>query len=532
MKQEGSGFGVRGSGPESGFFRTPSGLVVLTILLGTLLRLVTSAAMGLGIDESYEVANARSFQLSFFDHAPVSFWMATVAMKVLGTDAALAVRLPFILLFAITTWLAYRLTERLFGARAGVWAAVLLNLTPLFSIVTGSWVLPDGPMTLAVLASACCLLPVLLPDGGRASPGVAWRAWLAGGFWIGAAMLSKYLAALYVLGLLVYIAGIPGCRRWLIHPAPYAGAVLSLVMFSPVLIWNAQHDWVSFAFQGSRAGGGGGLRPVQVLVMLGGQALYLLPWIWWPLLFEGLKAVRAGRAAPQTWLCACLGLVPVAVMTIIPLWGKQGLPHWTAVGYLFLFPLLGLAVASQINGPKGGLIRGWLKFSFVSFPLITAVLVSHAATGWGRALLPERIAREDPTMDMLSWRPVEALLAEHGLDARDRVVVATVRWIDGAKAGCALGARRPVTVFSQVPHNFPFLPDADALLGRDVVFVGRPDRLDGIETAFADSFDGFQHLGTVHLERMAGPEDEIEAVLALRMKRPYQWPYGMPRGWH
>ena len=72
-------------------------------------------------------------------------------------------RLPFILLFAGTTWMMYRLTARLFGERAGAIAALILNVSPVLSLSTGSWVLPDGPLMFWMLASALCLERVLLP---------------------------------------------------------------------------------------------------------------------------------------------------------------------------------------------------------------------------------------------------------------------------------------------------------------------------------------------------------------------------------
>jgi hypothetical protein len=47
---------------------------------------------------------------------------------------------------------------------------------------------------------------------------------------------------------------IPGWRsRWLKSPYPWAAAAIALAIFSPVLIWNAQHDWASFRFQSVRA---------------------------------------------------------------------------------------------------------------------------------------------------------------------------------------------------------------------------------------------------------------------------------------
>jgi 4-amino-4-deoxy-L-arabinose transferase-like glycosyltransferase len=75
---------------------------MLTTLLA---RLVFASALGLGIDESYMVASGRTLQLGYFDHPPLAWWMARAAAHVAGSESAFFVRLPFVLLFALTTWL-------------------------------------------------------------------------------------------------------------------------------------------------------------------------------------------------------------------------------------------------------------------------------------------------------------------------------------------------------------------------------------------------------------------------------------------
>ena len=42
-------------------------------------------------------------------------------------------------------------------------------------------------------------------------------------------------------------------RRWLTSPYPWLAALIAVVVFLPVLIWNAEHDWASFRFQFVRA---------------------------------------------------------------------------------------------------------------------------------------------------------------------------------------------------------------------------------------------------------------------------------------
>ena len=281
---------------------TPEGGVVFLILVTLLARLLFAGTIGLGIDESYMVAAGRTLQLGYFDHPPLAWWMAWAAAHIAGSDGALVVRLPFLLLFALTTWLMFRLTATLFGARAGLWAAALLNVSPVFGVTTGSWVLPDGPLLAALLGAAVCLVAGLASQG-RA----AWGWWLGAGLCAGLALFSKYTAVLVIFGAVTFLITQPLARRWLRRPHPYAAGLLALAVFLPVLLWNAEHGWASLLFQAGRAGGGK-LRPFGPLITLAGEALFLLPWIWLPLMACGFKAVRSRQSDPARWLLACLAL--------------------------------------------------------------------------------------------------------------------------------------------------------------------------------------------------------------------------------
>src|SRR6266478_9551815 len=132
------------------WFKTPAGGVALLIVATFLARVLFATALGLGIDESYMVAAGRKLQLSYFDHPPIAWWMAWGAAHLTGSESPVVVRLPFIALFAVTTWLMYRLTSALFSPEAGLWAAVVLNMAPVFGISSGGWVLPDGPLLAAL----------------------------------------------------------------------------------------------------------------------------------------------------------------------------------------------------------------------------------------------------------------------------------------------------------------------------------------------------------------------------------------------
>src|SRR5215471_1239741 len=177
------------------WLKTPAAGVAVLIVATFLARLVFAAALGLGVDESYMVAAGRKVQLSYFDHPPLAWWMAWGVAQLTGSESAVVVRLPFIALFALTTFLMYRVTAMLFDPEAGLWAAVVLNLAPVLGITAGTWVLPDGPLFAALLGAVACLIPALHSEG-RA----AWGWWLAAGVCGGLALCSKYSAALTLAG--------------------------------------------------------------------------------------------------------------------------------------------------------------------------------------------------------------------------------------------------------------------------------------------------------------------------------------------
>lgn len=219
--------------------------------LGIVLRLVLAGALGLGVDESYLVSTTRQLHLSYFDHPPLAWWLTHGVMALTGGESHVIVRSPFIVLFALTTWLVYRMTARAFDQRSGFMAVLLLSISPVFSLSSGSWVLPDGPLLFALTAAAYCLVRVLLePNSDRDS----WLWWLGAGAATGLGLLSKYQAVLFLAGVFLFLLVRPGQRRWLGRLEPYVAAVVAGLLFAPVLIWNARHAWVSFAFQLGRAG--------------------------------------------------------------------------------------------------------------------------------------------------------------------------------------------------------------------------------------------------------------------------------------
>jgi 4-amino-4-deoxy-L-arabinose transferase-like glycosyltransferase len=488
-----------------------AGRLVLWLILATAAaRLVTMAAMGLGMDESYTTAISRDLHLSYFDHPPLHQWIAHAAGEAFGYGRW--VRLPFIALFAGSTWLMYRLGARLFGETAGAWAALTLNLSAFFSVAAGQWVLPDGPLVFFELAAVLCLANILFPKAGEAPR--PWLWWLLAGASLGLAALSKYQAATVGLGLGLAFLILPQGRRTLVHPAPYVAKLLVLALIAPVIVWNAQHEWISFTFQTGR-GAARHFDPLGLVTALLAQAGLLTPWVAVPLVWAIVKAIR-GRD-PRAMFLLIAAAPTVVLFNLLPLVGAKVLPHWPMPGWLLLFPLLGWALAASMRAWP----RRWAAWSAAALALIWVLAVSDAASAWIKDVAPG--LKTDPTAEAMDWRRLRTALRAQGLP-KPGMFVAAVEWNEAGKIDQALGDLAPVLVFNADPREFAFRKPSDAWLHHDALIIGRGPTVSQEIGRIAPHFASLTPLPNVWVGRPGKDEIELSVIWAHDLTSPYPQP--------
>lgn len=233
------------------------------------LRLIAAGWTPLTFDEAYYWTWSKHLAGGYYDHPP-----AVAAIIALGTsiagDTELGVRLVSILLALPMSWAVFRAGSILFDVRVGATAAILLNVT-LMAAVGTLVVTPDAP--LLVSSSFVLFFLAKVMETGRG----VW--WLAAGAAVGAALLSKYSALFFGPAILIWLVSLPGLRRWLISPWPYLGGLVALALFSPVILWNANHHWVSFIKQMGRARVED-FRPTFIAELIPTQIAFATPLIW------------------------------------------------------------------------------------------------------------------------------------------------------------------------------------------------------------------------------------------------------------
>jgi hypothetical protein len=494
--------------------------LALAILAGFFVaRLLFAVTFGLGVDESYTIAISRRLSLSYFDHPPLHLWMTHFAALAAGENVI--ARTPFVALFAATGWIYYRFVCGLFGARVGLISLFALNATPFFFASAGSWVVPDGPLLFGLAITALAAARLFFQDA--VDEASAWRLWLLVGVGLGLAGLSKYSAVLSAGGLAAFVVLYPKQRHWLKHPAPYVSAIVAFVLVTPVILWNAEHHWASFAFQGGRGVPNGGLRPTQSLIMVLGEIAFLSPWMFAPLIAGLVHAFRRRQDERRLFLL-CFSLPAIALFSLTPLWGGRGQPHWTMPGWFFAFPLMGAWVEEL--GVSGRVLR-WAAFlSSALLAVITSVAVVQVSTGWPLTILTARSRFADPTLEAFDWQD---LAKAPIFDAPPHFVIST-KWSDAGKIALALGPHVPVFVLSSDPRGWAFLDESGSFVGQNGIIVTPATDVASASAVARPFFDSLGQPQLYALGRDGRSEIKLALIPATGLTRGLPMPYAGSAG--
>ncbi|TPQ39552.1 glycosyltransferase [Bradyrhizobium guangdongense] len=303
-----------------------------------MMRATFATLVPLRVDEAYYWTWSSESVLSYLDHPPMVAWSVQLGTFLFG-DTNLGVRLGGLLAMLAMQGLLADIVWRTTRDWRYTIFAVLLPEAALDYGLMMSKVAPDTAMIAFSMAMVWALVRLALSGDLR------W--WLLAGLFGGLALLSKYTAILLVPAIMAF-AVVPSWRRQqLSSPYPWLAALIALVVFSPVLYWNAVHDWVSFRFQLD--------RPVQLeewsLRFLGdfvGSQFVLLGPLLFPVLLIGVAMLgrRGFRARdPVAILLSMCVIGPLCFFLWRSLYGRIG-DSWP----LFVWPFGFACVAINLAG--------------------------------------------------------------------------------------------------------------------------------------------------------------------------------------
>jgi 4-amino-4-deoxy-L-arabinose transferase-like glycosyltransferase len=377
-----------------------------------------AAATNLSVDEAHYALYGALPDWSYFDHPPLVGWLqwpfAHLDLQLGGSDFVM--RITAMSSWVLSAWLLMRLTQTLFPVVIekrvwGIRADLLLYALSILPHLLGlAWV-PDTALT--VIACALALLCWRIIQ----SPRIAWGTGVALGLWLGLAGLTKYTAVLLAVGVL-WVFLLNRTITWRNLPPLILSVVMALLCITPVLYWNMQHDWISFAYQLHHAQGDNswhGLFATRYALVLWLCSGLIFPWALWVGVRQYFLVQQASDTSNQSQAIVFLFALALPSVSLLAWASGHGnaLPHWSVPALTLLIPVASIGLIH--------ISTTWIKLSRALIHLQLLIVVGFMLLlligDWQGASSASKTKSSNPFADLYGWqdaaRMASTLATEH-----------------------------------------------------------------------------------------------------------------------
>jgi len=293
----------------------------LAVILGAVALRLGVNALGLvpvHFDEAQYWAYGRELAAGHFSKPPLVGWLIRLATE-LGGDTTFALRIGAVVSHALVAGFVFLAGRRLFDGQTGFWAAAGYTVAP--GVTASAMIMSTDPVMMACWAVALWAW-VRAGEGGR-----HW--WAVMGVAIGLGMLAKYTMLAFPAAALGYGLFSARGRDW---TGLAIACVVALVVFSPNLLWQLNHDFVTTRHVAGDAAPGGSLFNLAKLGEFLGAQLGVIGPLW----FLAIVAGFFSKSWWDDWRMRLLGwqtfslLVPIIVLAFV----TRAQPNWAAPAYI------------------------------------------------------------------------------------------------------------------------------------------------------------------------------------------------------
>ncbi|PYK07650.1 MAG: hypothetical protein DME66_00690 [Verrucomicrobia bacterium] len=318
-----SGFGSRRLAP---YLMSTTRSVWFFVIALTVIRLSMLATTELEFDEAHYWMWSERLAPAYFSKGPGIAFAMRASTAIFGANE-FGVRFFSPVLAAGTSLLMFYFARRLFGAMAGLWTVLALNVIPIFNV--GAFLMTIDSLSVFFWLAAMFTFWLAL----ERSPRFSWH-WPLTGLLIGLGFLSKYTNALELVSILLVVALARRLRQEFARPGLYLLLTVFALCTIPPIVWNAQHAWITLTHLRSRGGieQGFGFHPLEVMSFLGEHFLAYSPFLFLALAWGVIASWRRVNQQFKVLFLMWFGL-PVFAFYFLLSMNKSAAPNWDALAF-------------------------------------------------------------------------------------------------------------------------------------------------------------------------------------------------------
>ncbi|MDQ6757545.1 MAG: glycosyltransferase family 39 protein [Bacteroidota bacterium] len=367
------------------------------ILITTVVRLLIANVLELGNDEVYYWTYPLHLQLSYFDHPPLIAILIRLTTFNLFFQQDFFLRLGPIIGAAAGTWLSYSIGKSIKNERTGWFAALLYNSCIYSSIIAGLFILPDSPQIVLWLLAIKTALYIFSAEDEHG----LFKKWVLWGVYTGVCIMCKVHGIFLWVGLGLYI--IIYKRSLLTHRHLYLSLIITLIIISPIFIWNWSNDFITWKYHSARVHALSFDKDSFISGIIG-QIFYNNPINVFLIVVSFLFYRKQKFINPIVYRVLILfGLPMIVVVAVISMFNNI-LPHWSGPAFITLQFMAASYLDDRYKITLA--IPKVIKYALglVAIGLVMAIVIIKFYPGTIGNKNEKQLGSGDFTLDLYGWK--------------------------------------------------------------------------------------------------------------------------------
>lgn len=419
-------------------------LAYITIISFVILRVILGTVTNVTDDEAYYWTWTKHLSYSYFDHPPMVAYFLRLSTLILG-DTSLAVRMPGILVTAISSLFIFKIINYFYkDEKKSFWGVAVFQIFPIFAMAS-IMTLPDTPLMLFYVLSLYLFIKIIYEKNSK--------LWYPLGIVLGLGFLSKYNMVLVYPSVFFFLLFSKEDRFWFKKKEPYIAFLISLLFFIPVILWNMEHNWSSFAFHlKDRQSSTFSLRPKYIFQFVASQLIVASPFLFFGLMGDMFKNIKKRDVK----------LLSSFTLPIFLVFGVSSLSnaskiHWTALAFI---PMI--IISSNYRNWKK-----WFTITSFSFAIgITSIVYIQSVY----PIIPLK-PTADITNDMYGWDKAGQSVDRILKSSNEKWFLFSNRYQTASQLSLYMPNKEYVYSLNGRTEMFDFWEPEDKLIGKNGIFV-------------------------------------------------------------
>src|SRR4030043_1527633 len=452
-------------------------VLFIFLLVLSLFRIyyIQNGPLDLSPDEAHYWEWSQRLDLSYYSKGPMIAYLIYLGTSVFGYTI-FGIRIMAAIFSALSSIFLYSLGKNLYDEKVGLSSAILIQIIPLFSTF-GVLFTIDSPFLFFWILSLY-LFWKATNSQSQISNLKSQGYWCLLGLSIGLGLLTKYTMASFYFCAFLFLLFVKEYRKLLLTKGPFIAFIITLLVFSPVIVWNSNHDWITFKHTAGQAHLEDGIQISlkSFFEFFGSQFGVITPLLLLLMAVSVWRLRKKREGAFLFWFS-----MPVIVFFLLKSIQAKVQANWALPGYLSGIIAFSAFYMKRFYSEKGG------PKIFIATAVLLSALVTAVAYYTSLLNLPVKL---DPTSRVRGWKELGAEVTKiyEQMSATRPVFIFSDRYQVSSELAFYVKGH-PVTYcinLGRRMNQYDLWPGFNNLLHYDAIFVSIGDNMvpDKMATAF------------------------------------------------